>query len=112
MERNIENREWKQKRINQYRKRCVVSICINTVVPTIFILLATLFNFDLWILIPDIVILVCAVILNYQTANRLQNFSQSIMVYKLTDETFTDEWNDYVTTVDFTMNREYQKKHK
>ncbi len=112
MERNIENREWKQQRIKQYRKRCVVSICVNTVIPVIFILLATLFDFDLLILIPGVVILVCMVILNYQNAIRLQNLSQMTMVYKLTDDTFKGEWNDYVTTVDFTLNKEYQKKHK
>lgn len=111
MERNIENREWKEQRIKKERKRAVISIVANTVIAFAFGALAFLLNSG-WFLFSGVIVTVLMVALNIQNAKALQNLSQMTMVYKLSDESFHDEWNDYVTAVDYRLNREYQKKHK
>ena len=111
MESKIENREWKEQRIKKERKRAVVSIIANTIIAFAFGALAFLFNTG-WFLFSGICSTILMVVLNIQNAKALQNLAQMTMVYKLTDESFHNEWNDYVTAVDYRLNREYHKKHK
>ena len=111
MERKIENREWKEQRIKKERKRAVISIVANTIIAFAFGALAFIFNTG-WFIFCGISVTILMVVLNIQNAKALQNLSQMTMVYKLADDSFHDEWNDYVTAVDYRLNREYQKKHK
>ena len=111
MDRKIENAEWKQARIKKYRKRNVISICILTLVPFVFALFAYILT-DRTLLIISGIDTVLFAILNCQSAKRLQSLSQMTMVYKLSDKDFANEWNDYCTTVDYTLTRQYNEKHK
>ena len=111
MDRKIENLKWKEQRIKTYRKRSTFFICLLSVVPFIFCCFAYIFD-DYSLLIVGGGLTVAYAIINYHMAKRLQGLAQMTMVYKFAEESFQSEWNDFVTSVDFSMNKEYEKNHK
>ena len=113
MERKIENVAWKMNRLKQLRKRCLLSISFNTVIVFVFTALSYFLNNVLYVYV-GLVLLCLAVFLSIRSAKASQNYAQETMIYKLSDESFQDEWNDYVTTIDYTLSKQYDayiKKH-
>lgn len=111
MDRKIENAEWKLQYIKKYSKRNVVMIPIFTIIPAIFCCMAYFFN-EYMCLVVGGIYAVFSITWNLQAIRKLQNLSKMTLIYKLSDDSFRDEWNDYVVAVDYSLNMEFEKKRK
>lgn len=107
MDRKIENAEWKIERLKQLRKRCMFVIASDFTVIFIYVSLAYFLNSVLFIVFGAF-LLVLAIYMAIKNARAAQSYSQEIMIYKLADPSFQAEWNDYVTTIDYTLSKQYE----
>ena len=106
MEKKIENAEWKIDKLKQMRKRCTFSICFNIVIVFAYSILYLFSSW--WIVFGGAFVTAIAIVMSLRSIKAIQSYAQETMIYKLADESFKTEWNDYVTTVDFTLSKQYE----